>query len=199
MLKRMHQKIDHLSKLTVWIGGAAMLFTAFLVGFEVLIRKLFNLSIGGADEISGYIFAAATAWSYAAVLRHKGNVRIDVVYNLLPGPAKLILDLVSFTAIGALFALIGWYGFELVASTIQTGRISVTPLRTPLAIPQVVWIAGIGLALLMWVLIAARVIASMCQRNWAEVSDLIGNDGMEGEIETELGVDSNSIDGGVGK
>ena len=189
MFERAQKKLDQFSQAALWIGGAAMLCTAFLVGVEVIIRKLFNLSIGGADEISGYVFAAATTWSYSAVIRKKGNVRIDVVYNLLPGPLKILLDIISFLALGALLGLIGWYGFELVKATYETGRISVTPLRTPLAIPQIAWIGGIGLALLMWALIALRVAENAWRRNWMVVSGLIGAEGIEGEIDAELGED----------
>jgi TRAP-type C4-dicarboxylate transport system permease small subunit len=113
-------------------------------------------------------------------------VRIDVVYNLMPRPLRIALDILSFLALGALFALIGWYGFELVKGTVETGRISVTPLRTPLSIPQIVWISGIGLALAMWVLIALRVSGNVLRRNWDAVSELIGSEGIEGEIKAEL-------------
>jgi TRAP-type C4-dicarboxylate transport system permease small subunit len=120
------------------------------------------------------------------VIRKKGNVRIDVVYNLMPRPLRIALDILSFLALGALFALIGWYGFELVKGTVETGRISVTPLRTPLSIPQIVWISGIGLALAVWVLIALRVSGNVLRRNWDAVSELIGSEGIEGEIKAEL-------------
>ena len=177
MLEKIQSALDRMSLIAVWIGGAAMLAIAFLVGLEVIIRKLFNVSLGGADEISGYIFAAATAWAYALVLRRKGNVRIDVVYRLLPKPAKLLLDIVSFFAIGVLIALIGWFGFKLTGSTLETGRISVTPLQTPLAIPQFIWIAGFGLALLMWMSVSVQVVKCLVHRNWSGVFELIGTEG----------------------
>ncbi|MBG6211034.1 TRAP-type C4-dicarboxylate transport system permease small subunit [Labrenzia sp. EL_126] len=186
MFSKTQHVFDHVSIVAVWIAGAALLATAFMVGLEVILRKLFNTSLGGADEISGYVFAAATTWSYAAVLRKKGNVRIDVFYNLLPLPGKIVLDIVSFLMLGALFVLIGWFGFELVLNTINTGRISVTPLRTPLAIPQIAWISGIGLALLMWLLIAIRVAGHAMRRNWPAVSELIGAEGADSEVDAEL-------------
>ena len=186
MLIRTQGALDRVSEIAVWVAGAALLMTAFMVGLEVVMRKLLNSSLGGADEISGYVFAAATAWSYAAVIRKKGNVRIDVLYNLMPRPLRIALDILSFCALGALFALIGWYGFELVKGTVETGRISVTPLRTPLSIPQIAWISGIGLALAMWLLIALRVAGNALRRNWDAVSELIGSEGIEGEINAEL-------------
>lgn len=72
-------------------GDAALLATAFLVGTEVAIRKLFNLSLGAADEISGSVFAVATAWAYAMVLRPKGSQRgppSAQTEKLRPSPAS---------------------------------------------------------------------------------------------------------------
>ena len=186
MLTKTQDVLDRASVISVWAAGAALLLTAFMVGIEVIMRKLFNSSLGGADEISGYIFASATAWSYAAVIRNKGNVRIDVIYNLFPRRFQTVLDIISFIALGAFFGLIAWYGFELVKSTVEAGRISVTPLRTPLAIPQISWILGIGLALLMWALIALRVVANLLRRNWSIVQDLIGAESLDVEIDAEF-------------
>lgn len=57
MLIRTQGALDRVSEIAVWVAGAALLMTAFMVGLEVIMRKLFNSSLGGADEISGYVFA----------------------------------------------------------------------------------------------------------------------------------------------
>ena len=44
------------SRVFVWIGGILILGSAFLVTVEVVLRKVANYSIGGADELSGYAF-----------------------------------------------------------------------------------------------------------------------------------------------
>src|SRR5687768_17111924 len=48
---------DRVALRAVWIGGALLLASAILVSVDVTIRKLFRLSVGGADELSGYAFA----------------------------------------------------------------------------------------------------------------------------------------------
>ena len=185
MLEKSQNILDRMSVISTWVGGAALLATAFLVGTEVVIRKLFNLSLGAADEISGYVFAIATAWAYAMVLRQKGNVRIDVFYNLFPPSLRLILDISSFLAIGLLLSLIGWYGFELALNSLQLGTISITPLRTPLAIPQFAWISGVGFAFVMWLMILIRVTLKLLKRDWQGVLKLIGPAGIKDEISAQ--------------
>ena len=39
------------------IGGAMLIFAALMTTVDVILRKLFNWSFGGADEIAGYMFA----------------------------------------------------------------------------------------------------------------------------------------------
>ena len=64
---------DRVGLRAVWIGGAILLASATLVSVDVTIRKLFSLSIGGADEISGYAFAIGIAWAFPfALLRRAG-------------------------------------------------------------------------------------------------------------------------------
>ena len=77
-------------------------------------------------------------------------------------------------------------GLNWSKAQFETGRISVTPLRTPLSIPQIAWISGIGLALVMWLLIALRVAGNVLHRNWDAISELIGSEDIESEIKAEL-------------
>src|SRR3546814_7332902 len=52
-----------LARLLVWVGGAGLLFAAVMVSVDVVLRDLFATTIGGAEEISGYIFAVSTAFA----------------------------------------------------------------------------------------------------------------------------------------
>ena len=67
-----------------WFGCALLIAASFLIGIDVVIRKLFNLSIGGADELSGYALGIASAWAFAYGLLERAHVRIDSLYVTLP-------------------------------------------------------------------------------------------------------------------
>ena len=45
----------------LWFGGTLILLSAILIGIDVVLRKFYNISIGGADEIAGYALALV-AW-----------------------------------------------------------------------------------------------------------------------------------------
>ena len=44
-------------------GGALLLLAAVLVAIDITLRALFARTLGGADELSGYALAIATAWA----------------------------------------------------------------------------------------------------------------------------------------
>ena len=68
----------------LWFGGALVLLAAVLIGIDVLMRKFFDRSIGGADELAGYALAIGTAWGLRAALLDRAHIRIDSLYVLFP-------------------------------------------------------------------------------------------------------------------
>ena len=65
---------------------------AVMVTVDVLSRKIFNVTMSGSDEYSGYVFSATTTWAYSYCLLHRSNVRIDALYNYLPRKVTAVLD-----------------------------------------------------------------------------------------------------------
>ena len=48
--------LEKISLRLVWLSGALLIAAAAMVTVDVILRKLFNWSLGGADEITGYVF-----------------------------------------------------------------------------------------------------------------------------------------------
>mgnify|MGYP000551146563 CR=1 FL=1 len=46
-----------LARYGAWVAGALIIGAAVLIGIDIGMRKLFNESIGGASELSGYVLA----------------------------------------------------------------------------------------------------------------------------------------------
>ena len=83
VFERIHKGLFKTSQVAVWVGGAALMLSAIMVTLDVIARKIFSITISGSDEISGYVFAAATTWAYSYCLLTRSNIRIDALYNLL--------------------------------------------------------------------------------------------------------------------
>lgn len=148
-----------LARLLVWVGGTGLLFAAFMVTFDVVLRDVLGMTIGGSDEISGYIFAVSTALALPYALLHRINVRIDAVYAHLPLRLRAILDMVSLLALGLFAFPLTWWVVVMVRDSIALSTRSITPLRTPVAVPQSLWLAGLLLFCLtiLLILLAAAV------------------------------------------
>ena len=130
------------SRVMVWIGGALILMAALTVTLEVILRKFFDISIAGADELSGYAFGIATTFGMAYALFERAHIRVDALYNLFPDSLKLIASFVGLLLLAGFTAVVCYTGWGLVADTINHGSRSITPMRTPLILPQLPWLAG---------------------------------------------------------
>ena len=195
----MLKKLNHGVEIIVQVGGWALLAAACLVTYDVITRKLLNISIAGADEISGYVFAVSTACAFSYALLHRSNIRIDIVYKLLPPMAQRLLDILSMVLTGGFLAIVCIFAFNLVYDAFAFGSRSITPLQTPLAIPQTLWFAGLCLAVLTSAVLTFAAITALIRGDQAQAVKLIGVPSLDEEIETEIGSSGGEDDGGEGR
>lgn len=170
----------------LWFGGALVLLAAVLIGIDVLMRKFLARSIGGADELAGYVLAIGTTWGLGAALLDRAHIRIDSLYVLFPQKLRLVLDLLALILLVGLFAMIAWHGLSVVAQSWTSGSRSQSALETPTVIPQVLWIAGLAAFVAIGALLlfdALRIIASGDLRGAAR---LISTRSAEEEVEDEI-------------
>lgn len=131
-----------LARYCAWAGGGMILFAAFMVTFDVLARRLFGVTMSGSDEISGYLFAIATALSLPYALFMRANVRIDAAYNLLPRSLRFAMDVFGLLLFMGFAMMVTWRIAMTVQVTWANGSRAITPLQTPLILPQSFWLAG---------------------------------------------------------
>jgi TRAP-type mannitol/chloroaromatic compound transport system permease small subunit len=170
---------ERLSRHAVWYAGGLMLASAFVVAVDVLLRKLLLVSLGGADELSGYAFAIGTAWALAFTLLQRANVRVDALYMHLPGAARGWLDLLAMIALGVFVGALTWQAWEVLRTSIAFEAQATTPLQTPLWIPQALWLAGLLLFAFTWLPLFLRASAALLQGDRVGASRLVGAPSME--------------------
>ena len=147
MLESIHSRLERISQLAVWVGGAALLAAALMVTVDVLSRKIFNITMSGSDEYSGYVFSATTTWAYSYCLLHRSNVRIDALYNYLPRKVTAILDVVGLLLLFYFMSIMTYYAMVSFVDSWVNNSVSITTLGTPQWIPQLFWVAGLILFL----------------------------------------------------
>ena len=167
-------------------GGALLLAGAVIVAVDVLARKLLNVSLGGADELSGYAFAIGTAWSFAFVAIERGNVRVDALYMYLPRAAAALLDALALIALIALAGVIAWFGWDVLAGSFRLGARSNSALAVPLWIPQAMWWGGYAMFTTTLALLLARVLLALVRRDVAAVARIAGARSTEEDAQSEV-------------
>ena len=83
----------------VLLTGVFYILVSFAVAQEVVLRKIFNVSMMGIDEMSGFVLAIGTSWGFAFALLHRAHIRIDTVLLVLPQRARAVLDILGLILI----------------------------------------------------------------------------------------------------
>lgn len=162
------------SRAAALAGGLLLLAAAVLVSVDVLLRKFANLTLGGADELSGYALAIGSTWSFAFVLLNRGNVRIDALYEHLPRSVAALCDLLALIALLAFVSVVTWHGAGVLAQSWRVDAHSNSALAVPLAVPQALWWLGYVWFVLCAVPLLLRSVLAFAGRDWAAVNRLVG-------------------------
>jgi TRAP-type mannitol/chloroaromatic compound transport system permease small subunit len=176
-----------IARLGAWFGGLLIIASALLVGVEVVIRKAFALSIGGADELSGFALAISTSWALAFALLERAHIRIDSLYARLPARLCAVLDLLALAVFTAFVALIAWHGFGVFTTSYKLSARSLSPLGTPLVVPQLLWVLGFAMFLAIALVLFVRALIALIAGDLAVVRRLVGSRNVAEELEAELG------------
>ena len=175
-----------IARLGAWFGGLLIIASALLIGVEVVIRKAFTLSIGGADELSGFALAISTSWALAFALLERAHIRIDSLYMHLPVRLCALLDLLGLALFTAFIGLIAWHGFGVFQTSQALGAQSLSPLGTPLVVPQLLWVLGFVVFLAIALVLFVRALIALITGDLATVRRLIGSRSLSEELEAEL-------------
>lgn len=186
---------ERLSLWAVWCGGALTIGSVLLISFDVLARKFFGFSTGGADELSSYAFAISTSWSLAFATLQRANVRVDVLYQYLPVRLSAVLDWLSIVALGAFMATLTFYAYDVVATSFAQSSTANTPLGTPLFIPQGLWLAGLAWMCLVLALMLVRASLALVTGDIATVKAIGGVRSAQEEAEEEAAAGERMVKG----
>jgi TRAP-type mannitol/chloroaromatic compound transport system permease small subunit len=176
-----------IARFGAWFGGFLIIASALLVGVEVVIRKVFTLSIGGADELSGFALAISTSWALAFALLERAHIRIDSLYARLPARLCAVLDLLALAVFTAFIALVAWHGFGVFATSYKLGARSLSPLGTPLVVPQALWVLGFAMFLAIALVLFVRALLALIAGDLAAARRLVGSRNVSEELQAELG------------
>lgn len=164
-----------LSRIGAWFGGGLVVLAAFAIAVDVIMRKTLNTTLGGASELSGYVLAISTAWALSLTLLDRAHVRIDSLYTLLPVRLCALLDILALMSFMVFAGFLTWQGWLMFLKSVDRGSVSLTPLATPLAIPQFLWVAGLAFFMAVMVLLLLRALTFFITGRVEEAHRLLGS------------------------
>jgi TRAP-type C4-dicarboxylate transport system permease small subunit len=129
------------NRLIVLVLGSILGLCVALVIVDITLRK-FGSSLGGTDEISGYVMALVTAWGMSYALSHHAHIRIELLLSRSHVMTQITFDglyLLSLTFVTTLIVMKGW---PVVEKSLLNQSTANTPLETPLWWVQVPWFLG---------------------------------------------------------
>jgi len=182
---RIHAWFEKVSRVAVWIGGAALLLCAFMVSIDVVMRKLFSITMSGSDEISGYAFAAATAWAYSYTLLHRSHIRIDAIYGVLPVWLRSVLDAIGLALLLYYMGYLTNKAIDVFLTSWEHDSVSITTLSVPQWVPQLLWLGGLCWFVITLAFLLVYVLVSLLLRDVATVQNVAGALSAEKKIDEE--------------
>ena len=180
------ERLRVISRYGAWFGGVLIFVAAVIVAVEVLIRKFFNLTIGGADELSGFALAISSAFAFGYALLERSHVRIDSIYSLMPSPLRAILDMVGLIVFILFMGLFAWHATGVFTDSVNMDARTMTVLETPLRYPQFFWIAGLYLFVVIALALLLRAVLTLFRGDFASVQLQIGSKNVSEELDEEL-------------
>jgi TRAP-type C4-dicarboxylate transport system permease small subunit len=169
------------------IGGWMLIGSAFFVAIEVVGRKLFAVSLDGANEISAYVMAISSSWAFSYTLLQRGHICIDAIHRYLPERARAAIGVLSMISLAAFAGLLVWFSFRLLEFAWVNDQRANTTLRTPQWIPLLLWYGGLILFLCISTLAAIRSLYALVIGDITTARRLSGMSANEAEIELGSG------------
>ncbi|WP_349358120.1 TRAP transporter small permease [Stappia sp.] len=162
--------------------GVVLIVTAGFVILDITLRQ-FARSLGGSDEISGYVMAGVASWGLSYALTELAHVRIDLVRQRLAAGGRALMDLFSITVLAGTAVIIAVQAWPVLEKTLARGSRANTALETPLWIPQLVWFSG-----WLWFAVSASLLVVLtavlvARRDLGTAENLVGAGTDTGERE----------------
>jgi TRAP-type C4-dicarboxylate transport system permease small subunit len=167
-------------------GGALLLVAAITICVDITVRFAFAWTVGGADELSGYALAIASAWGFSTALLSRSHIRIDTVYVRVKSRIRAALDLISLASLAFFVALVAWHAWGVLRQSYVSGSRSLSAIETPLVVPQALWFLGLVFFVAIALLLLARALFALMTGDLDKLFDLIGSKSAVAEAKEEI-------------
>lgn len=137
--------LDRFNNLLLKLSMVAMIFTALILTYSVVVRYFFKTPTDWQDEASVFMLVGVTFFCTAYVQSYRGHIGIEALSSLLSPRVNavrlFIVDLVSFV----FCAFFSWKSWALWHEAWVDGMTTSSTFAPPLWIPYAMMAAGMSL------------------------------------------------------
>ena len=186
-MNRLQSAAEGISRVGAIIGGAMLLVASILICVDITLRYTMSITLGGADELSGYALAISSAWGFSSALLSRSHIRIDTVYVRIKSIRfRAMLDLISLATLMGFFGMVTWYAWGVVKQSWDSDSHSLSAIEAPLVIPQGLWFAGLLFFVALSLLLLVRGLLAFIAGDYNGLFALIGSKSALAEAEEEI-------------
>lgn len=175
-----------LENLLAAIFGCIFLGLSALIAIEVIVRKLFGVSLQGADELGGYALAVGSTLAFTLALFGRNHIRVDVLHERLSVTWQAALNWFSSLLMAGFAALLGVLAIGVIRDTVDFQSTAQTSWATPLIYPQSVWYVGQTVFMLAAAAIALRASYLLACGRLAQLNADLQPRSVKEEVDEEL-------------
>ena len=186
-MERLQSAAEGISRVGAIAGGAMLLVASVLICIDITLRYTISVTLGGADELSGYALAISSAWGFSSALLSRSHIRIDTVYVRIKSiRGRALLDLISLGTMLFFFGMVTWYAWGVVYQSWKSNSHSLSAIEAPLVIPQGLWFAGLAFFVALCLLLLVRGLLAFFAGDFTKLFALIGSKSALAEAEEEI-------------
>jgi len=142
MMKRCRAVVERCNYALGMVSGLGILAMGLILTYEVFVRYVFNSPTIWVQETSIYLYMWTMLAAASYTLQKRKHVHVDLVIDRLPARPRSVLEAVT-SAVGTVFcAIVSVQAYQMIEATVRFGKVSATPLRVPLWIPQSALLMG---------------------------------------------------------
>ena len=185
-LERPFRALRTISRRLTLAAGWALLLLSFAIAFEVVSRRVLRMSLQGVDEYGGYLLAVCGTIGFSYALFERAHIRIDVLLRMLPLPVRAVADVVALLALNFFVWNLLWRSVAVARRSYDLGAIAVSPLETPLVVPQGIWAVATAFFAVVALMLLARALLALPARDWGASAREFGIVGEAAEVAQEI-------------
>lgn len=157
-LRGIMQKIENLNRALYYVSSLAILLSAFILTYEVIVRYVLRVPTIWEIESSVYLTIMATYLGAAYGLKDGAHINIDMITRLLPKGVTEKLSLVTSMISLVFCLLLAWKGWVMWWEATIKGWHSESLWGPPLTIPYFFLPLGMTLLSLQYVGLISTII-----------------------------------------